>query len=321
MNVLFFGTAEFGVPVLQALFASVHSPVGAVANPDRPSGRGLKLTPPPVKLEALRMGIPVFQPECLDDAFFEKMQEISPDIALVAAYGKLLKKRFIDLPASGFINVHPSLLPLYRGPSPVHQPLLRGDSETGVTIIQLTEEMDAGPVILQETVSISDNDNAGSLHNRLAELGGILAVRALDLIEKGKAEFIEQDHSQAVYCEKITKEDALINWDRPADEIIRLVRGMTPYPGAYTFSGKDGTRIKVNEAEKESSDTSGMKPGTVVNASDKKGVSVAAKDGTVHIVRLAPAGGRRMTSREFVMGASIEKGDRFVSDPGIAESI
>ena len=315
MNVLFFGTAEYAVPILQAVFRFGHTVAGVVANPDRPSGRGLRLNQPPVKLEALRMEIPVYQPESLDEVFFKEIEDISPDIGLVAAYGKLIQRKFLDLPRFGIINVHPSLLPLYRGPSPLQQPLLRGDTETGVTIIQLTEDMDAGPVILQKKTAVHSDDNAGSLHDRLAELGGALAVQALDLIEKSKAEFREQDHSKAVYCKKINKEDALIQWDKPVDEIICLVRAMTPYPGAYTFSEKDRNRIKISEVEKESSGPPDAPPGTVMRASDKKGVSVAALDGTVHIIRLSPSGSRRMTSQEFVMGASIEKGDRLVSKP------
>jgi methionyl-tRNA formyltransferase len=175
--------------------------------------------------------------------------------------------------------------------------------------------MDAGPVILQEETSIRSDENAGALHDRLALLGGKLAVRGLDLIDEGRAEFREQDNSKAVYCKKIHKEDACIRWDRPAEEIVRFVRAMTPYPGAYTFSGKDGRRVKVSEVAEVSFGSGDAVPGTVIEASDKEGITVAVQDGSVRIIRLAPAGSRRMTSQEFVMGASVEKGDRLVSEP------
>jgi methionyl-tRNA formyltransferase len=174
--------------------------------------------------------------------------------------------------------------------------------------------MDAGPIVLVEEVNISKTENAGELHDRLADLGGKLAVRALDLIEKDKAEFIEQDESAATYCKKIEKKDACIKWDRPSEEIVRLIRAMTPFPGAYTFVERTRKRLKISEVRLESQKPSEQSPGAVISASDKKGISVVTGDGTISIIHLAPEGGRRMSSQEFVRGAPIEPGDRLVSD-------
>jgi methionyl-tRNA formyltransferase len=319
MDILFMGTAEYAVPVLQAVHASRHTVKAVITNPDRPSGRGRKMTAPPVKNEAFRMGIPLYQPDKLDPEFLEVFKDIGADIGLVAAYGKLIKKEYLDTPEKGIINVHPSLLPKYRGPSPIQQPILNGDPTTGVSIIQLTEEMDAGPVILVEEVNIGKTENAGQLHDRLADMGGRLAVQALDLIEKGKAEFSEQDESQATFCKKIEKKDACIRWEAPVEDIVRLVRAMTPFPGAYTYVERTKKRLKISEVKAGSEKRGNNLPGTVINACDKKGVIISAGDGTVSILHLAPEGSRRMSSQEFVRGAPIETGDRLILSPDAAQ--
>jgi len=314
MRIVFFGTAEFAVPVLQAVFASRHEIAAVTANPDRARGRGMRVLPPPVKQEALRMGLPVHQPERLDGDFLRVLTGLAPSAALVAAYGKLISDAFLDAVPGGFLNVHPSLLPRHRGPSPIQQAILDGDRETGVSIIRLTAEMDAGPILLQQKVRIRHGETAGELHDRLAELGGKLAVRALDLVERGKAVFTEQDHSRATYTRKFSKEDARIEWSRSAEEVARHVRAMTPRPGAFTFTEREGRLLKISEVEPAGDAAAGdAAPGTVVKASDKEGIFVAVADGAVRIVRLSPAGSRRMTSQEFVRGAALEEGDRLVS--------
>jgi methionyl-tRNA formyltransferase len=315
MNVVFFGTSEFAVPVLQAVHASQHELAGVVTTPDRPKGRGRRMTASYGKEEALRLSVPVLTPEKLDKAFAEAVRDLQPDIGVVASYGKIIGQNVLDLPPQGMINVHPSLLPRYRGPSPIQQPILNGDEVTGVTIIKLTAEMDAGPILLQREVELEVDETAGRLHDRLAALGGKLAVKALDMIGKGKAEFVDQDDSQATYCRKIDKSDACIRWEQPAEHVMRQIRAMTPWPGAYTFSAADGRRLKVARAEESRGHSSAAAPGTVVEASDTAGLVIACAEGAVRIAELAPEGGRKMTSEEFARGRKLAAGDRLVAEP------
>ena len=249
------------------------------------------------------------QPLRLDDEFSQNLRTFNPDCIIVASYGKIIPDFIIEMPRYNTLNIHPSLLPLYRGPSPIQQPLLNGDSETGVCIIQLTHAMDAGPVLLREIVSISHDDCAGTLHDRLAHIGADLIVRAVELVREGHAEFIPQDESKASYCSKIVKNDGLINWDKPVIEIERQVRAMTPWPSAFSFLQPSGTRIIISKVRVIGNNALHCQPGSIVQA-DKHGFIVCAGDGTIAIERLRIAGKQEMDSSAFLRGHTVQSNMR-----------
>ncbi|MFH1708711.1 MAG: methionyl-tRNA formyltransferase [Planctomycetota bacterium] len=313
MKIVFFGTSGFALPALAAVDASMHQLVAVVTTADRPSGRGRKMTASEGKEAGLRLGVPVLQPEKLNESFRNELKALSADIAVVASYGKIIPAACIALFPHGMINIHPSLLPKYRGPSPVQQPILNGDAVTGVTIIKLTAAMDAGPIMGQTEVKVGPNETAGQLHDRLAALGAEMMLAALADVAAGRAVYREQDHAAATFCGKITKADGLIRWDLPADDLVRLVRAMTPWPGAFSFSGRDGRRIIIARAEPVRG--SGAAPGTVIEFSEKAGLVVACGGGALRVASLAPAGSRKMTSEEYARGARMVAGDRLVDVP------
>ncbi len=312
MRTVFFGTSEFAVPALSALHEAGHEIAAVITTPDRRAGRGRKMTASHGKQEALRINADVLQPEKLDKSFLEEFRALNADICVVASYGKIIPGQFLDIPEYGFINIHPSLLPKYRGPSPIQQPILNGDEETGVCIIEVTEEMDAGPILLVEKLKLTGSETAGELHDALAEIGASLIVEAMEQKKNGTAVYTEQDHEAVIFCTKIEKNDGLIIWDKTADEIQRHVRAMTPWPGAFTFIQNSGRRLKVSEVKAVRTDTVAQ-PGQVIQVSGKFGVIISCGEGAVQLMHLAPEGSRRMTSEEFARGNALEKGDRLVT--------
>lgn len=247
MRVVFFGTPEFAVPSLERLLHSAHTVVGVVTSRDKPRGRGLKLAPVPVKQVALTRNLPTLEPPNLKaDSFLDQIRRLSPDILVVVAF-RILPKSLFAIPRHGAVNVHPSLLPKYRGPAPIHWTLINGETVTGITTFQLTETIDAGNILLQREVQIHDDDDFGSLHDRLADLGAEVLIETLDALEGGDLKGMPQDDSQATPAPKVQPSDAAIDWHWGAERIRNLVRAFSPSPGAWTKL--DGRTFKIYQCE------------------------------------------------------------------------
>lgn len=280
-----------------------------VTQPDRPAGRGRKLTSPPVAVRARELDLRVLQPERLQDARAE-LERLRPEVGVVVAYGRLIPRWLLTLPPHGFLNVHPSLLPRYRGASPIPHAILNGDPETGVTVIRLTEELDAGPILAQERVPILPQDTAGTLEARLAEVGAALLVRTLEALEQSRVHPQPQDASTATYCQKLTKEDGRIRWEDPADRIERHIRAMDPWPGAFTTRG--GQLLKIWRARVVSAQGSG-RPGEIVRRT-REGFVVATGEGALEVLEVQPPGGRRMPAAAYVRGHRVQPGEMLGMD-------
>ncbi len=306
MRVMFFGTAAFAVPSLERLGRSSHEVVLCVTPPDRPQGRGLRHEPSPVKRAAERLGLPLVQPERLDTRVCEGR---AAEVGVVAAYGQLVTRDILDAFPHGMVGVHPSLLPKYRGAAPVAWALLNGETRTGLTIFRMNERLDAGELILQEPVAIEPQEDAVALTARLALLGAETLVRALDALAGGRAGLKPQDDSQATYAPKLTKEQGRIDWAQPAEAVARLVRAMSPWPGAAT--AYRGAPLKIwRAAVGNGTPRAGQMPGTVVCVEPDRLV-VVALDGTLEMTEVQPAGRRRVGVREFLAGHRVKVGDRF----------
>ncbi|TET36191.1 MAG: methionyl-tRNA formyltransferase [Planctomycetota bacterium] len=316
MKIVFMGTPQFGRDVLAAILDSKHEVAAVVTQPDRPKGRSKKPAPSPVKELALERGLEILQPEKPGEAeCVDRLKEIGPGVIVVAAYGCILKPDVLDLPPKGCINVHGSLLPKHRGASPVPAAIQTGDPETGVTLQYMAEECDAGDVIAQRIIPIQKNDTAGTLLDRLAEIGGEMIVETLDRLEKGEPlPRNAQDHQGATFTKIIKKSDGKIDWSRPAVEIERHVRAMHPWPAAFTFvkmrEGKPPVRMTVHAAKFDETET-GSEPGTIIQCAED-GINIAAGRGALIIKELQLAGKKRMPVSDFVRGARIPEGSRCV---------
>lgn len=304
MKIVFMGTPDFAVPSLNALLSSKREIAAIVTQPDKPSGRGKKQALPPVKAAALNSGIRVLQPERIkDEAFVNTIKEINPDVIVVAAYGKILPKDIIQLPRYGCINVHASLLPKYRGAAPINWAIVNGEKETGITIMQMDEGLDTGSILLQKGVEITKEDTAGTLTNKLSKIGAGLLIEGLDAIEKGGIKPIPQDNSKASYAPILKKEDGQIDWTKGAEDIYNMVRGMDPWPGAFTYYKGELWKVwKVRHG-----DTGKGRPGEILTA-DKDRIDVVSKDSVTAILEIQPANKKRMPVSDFLRGNKIEKG-------------
>ena len=309
MKVLFMGTPDFAKVCLQAIVEAGHEIVGVVTQPDKPKGRSDKLTPPPVKVYAEEQGLPVYQPVTLkDEAFKDELCELSPEIIIVAAYGKILPKYIIDYPRYGCINAHGSVLPGYRGAAPIQRAIINGESETGITVMYMNEGLDTGDMILVEKTPITEEDNFETLHDRLAEIGGRTLVEAMKALENGSAKREKQDDSLATYAEKITKDDCIIDFNTPVEKLLCRIRGLSPFPLAVTKT-PDGRLLKIVSAV-AAKGASEAAPGTVACV-DKDGFEVVCAGGKkIRIKEVLPEGKGRMTAADFVRGRRIEAGDR-----------
>ncbi|MBQ8915118.1 MAG: methionyl-tRNA formyltransferase [Clostridia bacterium] len=309
MKVLFMGTPDFAKVCLQAIVEAGHEIVGVVTQPDKPKGRSYKLTPPPVKVYAEEQGLPVYQPVTLkDEAFKDELCELSPEIIIVAAYGKILPKYIIDYPRYGCINAHGSVLPGYRGAAPIQRAIINGESETGITVMYMNEGLDTGDMILVEKTPITEEDNFETLHDRLAEIGGRTLVEAMKALENGSAKREKQDDSLATYAEKITKDDCIIDFNTPVEKLLCRIRGLSPFPLAVTKT-PDGRLLKIVSAV-AAKGASEAAPGTVACV-DKDGFEVVCAGGKkIRIKEVLPEGKGRMTAADFVRGRRIEAGDR-----------
>lgn len=312
-RVLFLGTPAFAIPSLRAL-ARATAVVAVVTQPDRPAGRGRRLTSPPVAEEARALGLPLLQPATLRSAdAVAALAATGPDLLVAAAYGRLIPRAVLELPRVASVNVHPSLLPAYRGASPIQAALLDGAATTGVTIMHLTDELDAGDIILQREVAVGPEETAGELEARLAEVGAELLLEAVDLLVAGRAPRRPQDHAKATYAGKIAKSDGALDWNRPAREIANRVRAMNPWPCAYT-AWRGGTLRVWRASVEDGTAAIPAAPGTVLRA-DAGGLVVAAADGAVRLLEVQRSGGRRLPAAEFVRGHRVRAGERLGGVP------
>ena len=303
---VFFGTPAWAVPSLDAMVASDWTVEAVVTNPDRPAGRGYELKPSPVKERALELGLPVEQPEkARAPAFRDWLASIAPDIAVVVAYGKILPLELLEVPRLGFVNVHFSLLPAYRGAAPVQRAVMNGDEVSGVAIMVLTEGMDEGPVLSSTAVDVGPDETSGELGERLSGIGATALVDALDGYESGTLEPSEQDHEAATYASKITNEEAEIDWSTDARTIHNLVRGLNPAPGAWTtFREK---RVKVYRTS--ITEGPGLASGAATLQSGK--LIVGTGDGNLVLEEAQVAGKKRMGGSDLANGLRPAEGERF----------
>jgi methionyl-tRNA formyltransferase len=309
MRILFWGTPAFAVPSLRALDDEGFEVVGVVTQPDRPAGRGRRLTASAIKDVALEMGLPVLTPERPHaEEFVGEIETLEPHLSVVVAYGRILKPRALAVPVQGSINVHASLLPELRGAAPINWAIARGHDRTGVTIMRMVEEMDAGAIIHRVEEPILADETAAELSIRLSEIGAAALVEALALLSTGQHPEVEQDHARATFAPKVDRGTARVAWARPAREVACLIRGMDEVPGAWTML--DAEPLKVfRPSLAEAVDGQGAVPGTIVAANG--GLRVATDDGVLEIGEVQPAGGRRMRSADWVHGHRIEEGRRF----------
>jgi methionyl-tRNA formyltransferase len=294
LRVVYAGTPAFAVPALESLVRARHEVALVLTQPDRRSGRGLKLTPSPVAACAQRIGLPVSKPDSLRvPSALAELRATAPDVMVVAAYGQILPQSVLDVPRRGCINIHASLLPRWRGAAPVHRAILAGDRETGVSIMCMDAGLDTGPVLLERALAIAPEDTAGSLTEKLARLGAGAIVEALEALDTLRPR--PQDPSRATYAAKISKAEALVDWSRPAEEVARQVRAFNPAPGAQATLR--GLRLKIWEAQPQPAT---CPPGEIAVTANR--LSVGCGSGSLRLVVVQREGGRRVTAEEFLRG-------------------
>jgi methionyl-tRNA formyltransferase len=304
-RIIFLGTPDFAVPSLIALHQSDHQIPLVITQPDRPKGRGKKLQAPPVKQKALELGLHIFQPQSINTSkCVAQINALNPDFLVVVAFGQLLKKSVLNISKNGVLNVHPSILPQYRGPAPIQWSIIHGCSKTGVSIMKLDEGLDTGDILQFEMVDIEPEETAGMLHDRLAKYGAKLLLDTIQKISNKTISSKRQDHSQATYARLLKKKDGQIDWNQPSQVIINQIRGMTPWPGAFTFI--KNTRIKIFKATKV--DVSEKEaPGTILNSFPDE-LWIATGDGAVSIQEIQSASGKRMYIADYLRGSTIVSG-------------
>ena len=305
MKAVFMGTPDFSVPVLDALVKAGHEVLAVVTQTDKPKGRGKEMQPTPVKEAALKHKIPVYQPlKFREEEFVEKLKEMNPEVIVVVAYGQVLPKSILDIPKYGCINVHASLLPKYRGAAPIQRVVLDGEKVTGVTTMYMEEGLDTGDMLLKEEITLDEKETYGSLHDRLKELGGPIAVKTLKALEGGPAVSLKQNDDEANYAILIKKSMGKIDFNDEAVVIERLIRGMNPWPSAYTsFNGKT---LKIWDADVIEKEYDGV-PGEIVEI-DKDSFVIKTGKGALKILSLQLEGKKRMDTDAFLRGVKIEKG-------------
>lgn len=306
-RVVFMGTPDFAVSCLDMLVAEQYDVVAVVTQPDRPKGRGQKITQHPVKQAALAYGLPVLQPNKVKEIEFqEQLALLKPDLIIVVAFGQLLPKVILDLPPLGCINVHASLLPYYRGAAPIHWAVINGETVTGVTTMYMDVGMDTGDMILKDQVVIEENETTGTLHDKLKTSGASLLKETMKLLIEGKAPRTPQDHALATYASMLNRELEAIDWNRSAREIHNLVRGLTPWPSAYcSYQDKN---LKIWQTKVYQSETSTTTPGKISKIT-ADGFVVETGQGALEILEVQPASKRRMSAKDFVCGYGIRMGD------------
>jgi len=311
LRILFWGTPLFALPSLRALTDEGHDIVGVVTQPDRPSGRGRKLTPSPVRMVAEEEGLLVLAPERpKGEDFLRKIRSLRPDLSVVVAYGHILGPEILDVPPGGSINVHASLLPELRGAAPVHWAILNGYTTTGVSIMRMVAEMDAGPVIFQAEEAIGPAETATELGTRLSEVGAEALVEALVLLEEGAAAEMEQDHEKATFAPKVNREMARVDWSRPATELGWHLRGLDSSPGAWTELGEEP--VKLFRPQPEPRFNHGARPGIILQADPDQGLLVACGAGALRILEIQSSGKKRMAVDAWLQGHALADGAFFV---------
>ncbi|MTV47634.1 methionyl-tRNA formyltransferase [Heliobacillus mobilis] len=311
MRVVFMGTPDFAVPTLEAIVSAGHTVSLVVSRPDKPRGRGQKPLPSPVKEAALAMGLPVEHPAKLDGDFIQRLRDLKVDVGVVAAFGRILPKALLEALPKGWINVHASLLPRYRGAAPIHRSVINGDAETGITTMLMSEGLDEGDMLLQASLPIGPNDKTGQVHDALAQLGARLLIETLDGWEKGTIKPVPQDHAQSSYASMLTRVDEQIQWEQSAEAIHNRVRGMNPWPGAYTMDQGKILKVIAGRLRREGFPLSHSgAPGEIVDVAGDE-VAVATGSGLYWLAEVRPAGGKTMTAGSFVRGRRIGTGFRF----------
>lgn len=296
MDVVFVGTSEFGIPALKALVEK-HNVKLVISQPDRPKGRGRKLLPTPIKEEALKLGLEVLQPERIKE-IHPLLSQMDFDVMVVVSYGQIIPKEILEIPKVGPLNIHPSLLPKYRGAAPIQRAIMNGEKKTGTTIMWMNERLDAGDIFLQKEVEIDPDEIYGELHDRLSLISAKLLLEALEKIERGEIVRIPQKDEEATYAKPISKEETVIDWSRPATEVHNKVRALSPKPG--TWCTISGARYKIYRTALSSGQGT---PGEVLEKDIKKGIlKIACGEGAVNIMEIQPEGKRVMNTSDFLRG-------------------
>lgn len=311
LKIIFAGTPDFAVPALEALHDKGYKVVGVLTQPDRPSGRGLKLHPSAIKLKASALGIPVYQPsELKSKESYEMLAAIDFNVMIVAAYGLIIPQAILDLPSSGCFNIHASLLPRWRGAAPIHRAILMGDEKTGVTIMRVVQKLDAGDMIKKTEIQISAKDTTAQLTKALAELGARLMIEVMDeLSTKGELKSVPQDEASVTYAEKVTKEESEIDWHNSSDVIARKIRAFNPFPVAQTEYRE--AICKIWDAEIGIDSDQNAKAGQLIKLDEF--IHVKCGEGVLLVKELQMPGGKRLKSKEFILGHRPVLGDVFKS--------
>ncbi len=311
MRAVFMGTPDIAAEVLKHVLMSKHEIIAVVTQPDRPKGRGKELAKSPVKLVAEEHGIPVLQPERVKTPeWVAKLRELNPDVILVVAFGQILSKEILELPKYGCINVHASLLPEYRGAAPIQWAVIDGKEKTGITIMRMDEGIDTGDMICKEEITITPEETGGSLHDKLAAMGGPLLLRAIAQVEEGTAVYTPQNHEIHTYAKMLKKDLGKLDFTKSAVELERLIRGLNPWPSAYTY--RDGKTIKFWSASVSEEKYDVCPCGTLLSVKDGM-LWIATGDGILQVKELQPEGKRRMTTEEFLRGYPLTPGMIFGS--------
>ena len=307
-NIVFMGTPDYAVPTLLALHYSRYRVSLVVTQPDRPKGRGRNIVPPPVKKTAVEFGYEVAQPHSVKTpSFIDLLVDHKPDFIVVVAYGHILPQSILDIPKIGPVNVHASILPKYRGPAPIQWAIINGEKQTGITTIMMDKGMDTGDILLAAAEPIYPDDTAATLYDRLAVLGGRVLIETLDRFAGEAMDPTPQNHSQATLAPFLKKNDGRIAWDRPAEEIIDFVRGMTPWPGAFTYHGDKRLKLFKTEAITATTD---IPPGTVVKGFADE-LRVATGQGLLSILEIQGESGKRLAIKDFLRGTDLPPGETF----------
>ena len=317
LRIIFMGTPEFAVPSLQALLdadpETVGRVVGVVTQPDRPKGRGQQLAPPPITVLALQAGLPVLQPAKMKDPdFLDRLRGWAPDVIAVTAFGRILPPVILDLPPMGCVNVHGSLLPRYRGAAPIQWAIINGETETGITTMLMDPGLDTGPMLMRATVPIHPTDTAGDLAARLAPLGGRLLVETIMGLKRKTLAPTPQDHTRATLAPLLKKEDGVLNWTDEAPTLANRIRGLTPWPGAYTYHGKE--RWQIWRAQTAPVGCAEAEPGTILEAT-KDALRIATGKGSLLIQEIQPASGKRLSVRQYLAGHPVAVGSSLTPSP------
>ncbi len=313
MRIIYFGSSEFSGKILEGLKDSGDEIVRVVTQPDRRKGRHLVLSPPPVKVVAQASGLTIFQPENVNTAEVEeRLKSLEPHLFIVAGYGQILKETLLKIPKLYPINVHDSLLPKYRGAAPINSALLNGETITGITIFKMTKDMDAGDILLSESLPIYIDDNFATLSERLSKLGLELLLVALEMIRTGKASFIPQDEKFISFAPKLKKEDGLVDWRLTAPQLHNRIKALIPWPCCYTYL--EGKLIKLWSSKLGEYPSAAVgEPGAILDVNKEDGIKVMTGDGELIIRELQPEGKRRMTVEEFIAGHRVSQGMKFIS--------